>query len=248
MSENIEFTKTVKIMFGQCGFNGKILMEQIMQYCADFVTELYTQNGQSRKFLNEHGYIQMVSRTSLHINRLPCENEILKITVREEKPEGFQMMRYYKFSTEQDELLIEGKSLWVIVEPKTRQIIHPQKFEFCIKSESTTPFEKKPGKIKFSSDELKFLGEQKILLSHLDPNGHLTNSRYINFALDFLPEEYQTKTFTDLKLNFCKEIKKDKIMYVFAVFDDKNNKITVAGKHQNEIKSESAFECELLYK
>lgn len=242
-----ELTKIVKIMFGQCGFDGKILLEQVMQYCADFVTELYAKNGQSREFLNERGYVQMVSRASFHIDRLPRENEIVKITVREEKPEGFQTARYYNFSTEQGERLIEGKSLWVIVEPKTRQIVSPEKFEFRIKSESQTPFEKKPGKIKFSSDELKFLGEQKILLSHLDPNGHLTNSRYINFALDFLPEEYQLKNFTDFKLNFCKEIKKGEIMYVYAVFDDDAAKITIAGKTRNDAKSESSFECELLY-
>ena len=139
MSENneqkYEITKEVKIMFGQCGYDGKLHLEQVMQYCADLVTDLYTQNGQSRAFLNSHGYIQMVSRSSLHINRLPCENEKIFITVREEKPEGFQMMRYYKFSNENNEILIEGKSLWVIVEPSSREVISPDKFEFCIKSD-----------------------------------------------------------------------------------------------------------------
>ena len=70
-----EITKEVKIMFGQCGYNGKLHLEQVMQYCADLVTDLYTQNGQSRAFLNTHGYVQMVSRSSIHINRFPCENE-----------------------------------------------------------------------------------------------------------------------------------------------------------------------------
>lgn len=243
-----EITKEVKIMFGQCGYNGKLHLEQVMQYCADLVTDLYTQNGQSRAFLNSHGYVQMVSRSSIHINRFPCENEKIIITVREEKPEGFQMMRYYNFSDEKGEKLIEGKSLWVIVEPVTREVISPDKFEFCIKSDSQTPFERKPGKIRFSSDLLQYLGEQKILLSHLDPNGHLTNSRYINFALDFLPEKYQEKTITDFKLNFCKEIKKGESMYIFGIFDDEAQKIIVAGKYQNNVKSESSFECELIYK
>ena len=82
----------------------------------------------------------------------------------------------------------------------------------------------------------------------MDPNGHLTNSRYINFALDFLPENYQEKNITDFKLNFCKEIKKGETMYIYAIFDDNSKKIIVAGKHQNDVKSESSFECELIYK
>ena len=158
------------------------------------------------------------------------------------------MMRYYNFSNVNNETLIEGKSLWVIVKPVSREIVSPDKFEFCIKSDSQTPFERKPGKIRFSSDSLQYLGEQKILLSHLDANGHLTNSRYINFALDFLPENYQEKNITDFKLNFCKEIKKGETMYIYAIFDDNSKKIIVAGKHQNDVKSESSFECELIYK
>ena len=95
---------------------------------------------------------------------------------------------------------------------------------------------------------MQYLGEQTVLLSHLDPNGHLTNSRYINFALDYLPEIYQKKTITDFRLNFCKEIKKGEKMYIFGIFDDQVQKIIVAGKYQNDVKSESSFECELIYK
>ena len=37
-------------------------------------------------------------------------------------------------------------------------------------------------------------------------------------------------------------------MYIFGIFDDQVQKIIVAGKYQNDVKSESSFECELIYK
>lgn len=246
--DKIGFCGETKVLFGQCGANKHIHLTEIMEYCADFVMEMYTQNGQDRQFMNDHGYIQMVSRSSIHINRLPAENEVMTIRVREEKPEGFQLMRYYDFVSDSGEMLVQGKSLWVIVEPETRAIVAPANFEYLLQSEVQTEFDKKPGKIKVPA-ELEFLGDQKILLSHLDPNGHLTNAKYINFAIDFLPDSYQEKEITDFRLNFCKEIKKNEIMHIFGSFDDENKKIVVVGKRDiQEGKMESSFECELFYK
>ena len=221
-----------------------------MEYCADNVMEMYNQKGQSRQVMADHGYVQMVSRSSFHINRLPYENEIITVTVREEKPEGFQLMRYYDFKTQTGEMLILGKSLWVIVTPDTREIVKPEDFECLIKSDLQTEFEKNPGKIK-TKVELQHLGDQKILLSHLDPNGHLTNAKYINFAIDYLPQKFQEKEITDFRLNFCKEMKKDEIMHIYGFFDEENKRIVVVGKRtlpEDPEKSESSFECEIFYK
>lgn len=247
--DKLGFCGETKVLFGQCGSNKHIHLTEIMEYCADFVIEMYNQNGQDRQYLSEHGYVQMVSRSSFHINRLPVENEILTVQVREEAPEGFQLMRYYDFKNSAGEMLIQGKSLWVIVEPETRGVVSPANFEYLIKSQEKIEFANKPGKIKVPSD-LEFLGDQKILLSHLDPNGHLTNAKYINFAIDFLPDSYQDKEITDFRLNFCKEIRKNEIMHIYGYFDDENHKIVVVGKHTvpGTGNMENSFECELFYK
>ena len=246
--DGLSITAETKILFGQCGANKCMHLTELMEYCADYVTELYTQKGATRQVLNDKGYIQMVSRSSIHINRMPVENEVITITAREEKPEGFQTMRYYEFKTSDGESLIQGKSLWVTVNPETRAVVSPANFEFLIPSEIQTPFEKAPGRIKVPADA-QLLGEQKILLSHLDPNGHLTNAKYINFAIDFLPEEYQQKEITDFRLNFSKEMKKGEIMQIYGYFDDENHKILVSGKRTDEEgKLESSFDCELFYK
>ncbi|MBQ0040042.1 MAG: acyl-[acyl-carrier-protein] thioesterase [Treponema sp.] len=248
--DGTEICGETKVLFGQCGSNRCLHLTELMEYFADYAIELYTQKGYDRQKLNDMGFVHMVSRSSIHINRMPGENEMMTVKVREEKPEGLQLMRHYDFISEKGEVLVEGKSLWVIVEPKTRAIVAPGKFQYLIKSEVQTEFERKPGKIKIP-EELEFLGDQKILLSHLDPNGHLTNAKYINFAIDFLPEEYQQKEITDFRLNFCKEIKKNEIMHVYGSFDDENRKIVVVGKRDipdSEGKTESSFECELFYK
>ena len=244
--DGISVENETKILFGQCGPDKRIHLTEVMEYCADFVTDLYALRGQNRDFLAEHGYAQMVSRASFHINRLPKENDEVLITVREEKPEGVQFMRYYQFKDlASGEVLIEGKSLWVVVNPETRAIVIPAKFEFLAKSDLKTESVCKPGRIKIPEDAQK-IGEQKILYSMIDGNGHLTNAKYINFALDFLPEEYQARQISDFKLNFCKEIRKSDTMIVNAAFDAAENRVFVEGKIASS--GERSFECEILYR
>lgn len=275
-------TAETKILFGQCGEDKRIHLTEVMEYCADFVTDFYARRGQNRDFLSEHGYAQMVSRSSFHINRLPVENDEVSITVREEKPEGVQLMRHYEFrDLKSGELLIEGKSLWVIVNPETRAVVFPSNFEFLAKpasvlsessvsSESPSPL-LKPGRIKIP-ENLERLGDQKILSSMIDGNGHLTNAKYINFAIDFLPEECQKKQVSDFRINFCKEIRKGDTMQVNAFFPDESaeenpdeqksagqksvsqntenqhggkKRVLVEGKIASS--GERSFECEIIY-
>lgn len=244
--DGISVENETKILFGQCGPDKRIHLTEVMEYCADFVTDLYALRGQNRDFLSEHGYAQMVSRSSFHINRLPKENDEVLITVREEKPEGVQFMRYYQFKDlASGEVLIEGKSLWVVVNPETRAIVIPAKFEFLAKSDLKTESVCKPGRIKIPEDVQK-IGEQKILYSMIDGNGHLTNAKYINFALDFLPDEYQGKQISDFKLNFCKEIRKGDTMIVNVAFEAAENRVFVEGKIASS--GERSFECELVYR
>ncbi len=239
-------TAESKLLFGMCGPDKRVHLTEVMEFCADYVTDLYTQRGQNRDFLSEHGYAQMVSRSSFHIERLPKENDEIRVLVREEKPEGIQLMRHYEFrDMNTDELLIVGKSLWVIVNPATRDVVVPAKFEFLAKSDVQTEAEcVKPGRIRIP-DGTVHLGSQKILYSMIDGNGHLTNAKYINFATDFLPEEYQKKNVRDFRLNFCKEIRMGDTMQVNAFFDDQANKIFVEGKIAST--GERSFECELVF-
>ena len=247
LNDGITLLNEKKILFGQCGPDKRLHLSEVMQYCSDYVTELYTQRGYDRDFLVEHGYAQMVSRSSFHIYDLPKENDVITISVREEKPEGPQLMRCYEFKdSKSNQLLIVGKSLWVIVEPKTRAVVFPNRFEFLAKSDVETREEcAKPGRIKFP-EKLVHLSDQKIIYSMIDGNNHLTNSKYINFAIDYLPEQYQSKEITDFRLNFCKEIRKDDTMQVNAFFNNEENKILVEGKIASD--GERSFECELIYK
>jgi len=77
----------------------------------------------------------------------------------------------------------------------------------------------------------------------MDANGHTNNSKYINFVLDSLPEEYQNMTYKDFKINYSKEALLNDEISIEADLTTSENKIVIAGINKNE----TCFECELYY-
>ena len=88
---------------------------------------------------------------------------------------------------------------------------------------------------------MKLLEERKVRFSEIDSNNHVNNSKYADFALDCLPEEYYQKDFTDIRINYATEMRLGETIGLYANFSD--GKICVTGKHADDV----CFECELFY-
>ena len=92
-------------------------------------------------------------------------------------------------------------------------------------------------------DNLEKLGERKILYSDIDGNGHMNNARYGSFVMDFLPSEYQNKSWSDFRINYNKEAVLGEMIELYGTFCDENKKISMIGKQGQNI----CFEAELFY-
>ena len=101
------------------------------------------------------------------------------------------------------------------------------------------------GKIR-EPENMEKLGEREAGYSDMDANGHMNNSRYAAFIMDFLPEELQKKEIDVFKINFAKEARKGDIISIYAGVPEAEteNKITVVGKSGEHV----CFESELTFK
>ncbi len=237
------FVTETRIYFGQCNNKKELNLSQVLQFCADLATEDFAQRGMSRDRMVSEGFAMLVSRSAFRIHRLPKEGEEIVITTREEKPEAIQMIRSYDFETKSGEKLITGKSQWLFAHPQTRRIIPVSKFTMREPNELEIEHDcPNPGKIKIPENLEKF-GEQQVLPSLIDGNNHLTNSKYSDLAMDYLPMEFYRKPVKDFRLNYCKEAYLGDMVEIFGAINREENKITVTGKN----KGETSFEAEIIY-
>jgi len=238
------FSREVKLYFADCDIHKHIHMATVLQLTADTGVEDYHQRGITFDRLQDEGYAFLVSRVAMRFHKIPIANQFLTIKTWERGIIGMQVFRDYEIvDTETSELLVSGRSSWLIVNPSTKRILKPKEFTMRdIPSSDKVVDSLECGKIQ-SIDSPSLFDERKIRYSDLDANGHMNNSRYGSYIMDSLPSKYQDFTFTDFRINYSHEASKGDLISMYGSVDKDAKKITVTGKHDNVI----CFESELYY-
>ena len=133
------------IYFSQCNANKDLSLHELLKITSDIAVEDYRQRGMSRKILKDNGFGILVSRCSYRIHKWPKENQFIELETWEEKPQALQFMRGYKILDENKNILVSGKSSWLLVDINERRILPLKKFtlrtppEFCIDLDCDKP-------------------------------------------------------------------------------------------------------------
>lgn len=240
--DDFTFYKDEKLAFTHCTPDRKMSLSELFRFTSDSAGEDFALRNMSWPFLSEKGLAIILSRVSYHIIRLPNADETITLKTWESAPQGPLCTRNYEiYKYNSDEVLVKGQSLWTILDFKNHKLMPAKAYPYRPSPTVVTDFEGiKCGKIPLP-ENMQDLGTKTIYYSDLDANGHSNNSKYINFVLDLLPPEFQTKSYKDIRLNYSKETKLGNILQIKAAFEQ--NKIVAVGL----VDGVSSFELELYY-
>lgn len=243
-TEDLVFNKQFYLSFAQCTPDRKMCWSEILRITTDAAGEDFTDRDMSWQFLQEKGLVIIVSRVAFHVERMPVYDSIVTLKTYEAAPQGPLCTRMFELiDPETNELLIKGQTLWTILDLKNQRLMPAKAYPYRPTPENVAEFEGiKAGKISIPAN-IETVGKHVIQYSELDANGHTNNSKYINFAIDALPPEFQSKPVKDLRLNYSKEAHLGDELTIRAVYNSEENKYTIQGL-VNEV---SSFECELYY-
>ena len=241
---DLTFNQQTKLTFAQCDKNGRLTWAELLRLTSDGAGEDFGMRGMGWKFLMENGIFFVVSRSSYHITKMPVAEQFITLQTWEEVAQGPLTTRRYKIiDTQTGEVLVTGFSLFIIINSKTRRLIPAKNFKMRPAPERTTEYDGiAPGKITIP-ETMTQLGSHKIVFSDLDSNGHTNNSKYMNFVIDSLPENFQNQQFKNLRINYSKEAHLNETINIMANINETTKKITILGL----INTESSFEAELYY-
>lgn len=241
--EDGTFNTETMVYFGDCAKKGTLALDKLLRLTSDLAVEDYNQRGFSRQYLLDNNFAILVSRVTFRFHSMPKENQKITVSTWEEKSEPLQFVRQYEIKdSETNEKLITGLSTWLLVDPVARRIMPTKKFTLRPEPNLNKGHDcMDPGKI-ILPNNLSNIEERTIRYSDLDTNGHTTNSRYGSFIMDAIPE-YQTKNFTDFRINYSKEAMLGQQMQILSSYDEENKKIIVVGKTE----AGTSFESELYY-
>lgn len=241
--ENGCFCRESRLYFGQCTGNNKMSLQEILLFTSDTAVEDYYLRGLSWGFLYERGFVIMLARLSLAIERLPSANEEILLRTWEEAPQGLQLTRSYHMTTAEGETLLRGHSTWLVVNPETRRIIKPDLFTI---RPVPTYYESFPGipcgKIT-PPDNATLVEERRIGWSEMDGNRHMNNSRYGAYASDCLPEKWREETPKNIRFNFSKEAVLGEKVQLYCSEIEEKKQVIITIKQDNV----TCFEAEFSY-
>ncbi len=237
--ENKFFHVQQTLYFSQCRADKNLSLHELLKITSDVAVEHYKQLGLPREFLMENGFGILVSRCSYRIHQWPKENQFIEIVTWEEKPQALQLMRCYKILDENKNVLVSGKSTWIVIDINERRIIPTKKFTLREAPDFSVDLDcDLPSKI-VQPENMKLLDTHYIKFSDIDANNHTNNARYAAFIEDALPCEFRNKNAKDFKINFAQEAILGDSVEIYGCTED--NKLTIVGKTPESISFEAVL-------
>jgi len=196
------YKEKMKVNFYDLDYKKRVKISALLKMSAEIAGSDYIFRGLDHEFLWENGYVFLLSRISLHIERFP-QGSFLDASTWECGKKGAMFLRGYELC-ENGEICADGISGWVVANPNTRKIIRPSAFpwlmpQFCDKGVKALPIDK------IQAENLEPVGEHVVKISDLDANGHVYNANYADIAANFLPEDFYEGDISDFRINFINE-------------------------------------------
>ena len=233
------FYKDIEIRFYDCDKQKRARLETVMRYMSDIGGIAYAAKGYTHTWLWDHNSVFLLSRVSIHVNKMPVSDEVVTIETWERKIKGALFYRDVVFYNTEGESLIECSTAWVLANPHTRSIMKPSAFEgeVCAYDEKVANC-LAPSRLKLEDDVVE-VSKRRIVYSDIDANNHVYNAVYGAIACDNLSEHLLEKGIVDFQINFKQEAVLGEELTIKV--KEYENSAVVVGTIENGISFESKF-------
>ena len=129
-----------------------------------------------------------VTRNRVVIHRLPLVGETVRMHTWPVTPTRTAYPRAMEGYDAQGNLLFQVMSLWVLMDIEKRSLVLPGRSGLVVPGITRGTELPVPGSILPTPAQQTM--ERRVVYSELDRNGHMNNSRYLDWTMDLLPAEY----------------------------------------------------------
>ncbi|WP_010094265.1 acyl-[acyl-carrier-protein] thioesterase [Ornithinibacillus scapharcae] len=240
MQPTTRYTKNYHIDLGDVDFQRKLKLSALFRYFQD-AANLAAENlgvGITQLF-EKYGVAFVLMRIRVDIIRTPMLDEEITIETWPLKPGKLEFERDYIVRDKNGEVIAKAVSVWVIMDLNKRRLKRSE----SINLEYPELIEERAidvalAKLK-ATDELETVYHKTIGYSDIDFNGHLNNSKYIDYIMDcFALEEHQRYHTSSIEVNYLNEVMPgDTLLIKKDVSKLEDNFVLVEGIREEDGKS-----------
>ena len=218
--------------------NLEIKLSSLTRYMQQVATDNACDIGFGHKQLSKERHMWVIIRMQMHINRLPKLDEEFYISTHPGDSKAFLYFRHFEVYDVHNKLLAVASSSWVVLNYDTRKVVI-RPFDKPIPSETNKDDIPLPEKVVGQAPNL--VDSRKARYSEVDMNGHINNTRYVDYIQDMHDTAFfKENRISKILINFEKEIKEgDQI----SLFSNNDSPEVIVGKVNDQI----SFAAQLEY-
>ena len=184
-----DFSKTFKITADQVTPFQYLRPSSLLRYLQELSIEHTEELGMPRQYTLDKGLLWVVAKQHIEIKRMPKYDETITISTWPSKTMHVLFPRSYEVKDKDGNVIIEGASIWALIDIKTRKMINPNEHGIVVEDLSNG----RPFNIPLSNRipfDLTQNGEILAQFSFCDLNGHINNTSYLDIAENMIPIEF----------------------------------------------------------
>lgn len=202
------YSKKYHIDLSDVDFMKKLKLSTLFIYFQDIASLAAEELGLGIETLEkEHGLAWVLMKIRVDIIRNPSLDEEITMETWPQKPKKLEFERDYLVRDKQGKTIIRAVSSWVIMDLKERKLKRSSAAPIQYSSvKEERAIDCKLGKIK-GFNQLDAVYNKVIGYSDVDFNGHLNNSRYVDYMMDcFSMEEHRNNEVKSVEVHFSNEV------------------------------------------
>jgi acyl-ACP thioesterase len=203
MSNDI-FSRDFHLMLSDTDRFRRLRLSVLFRMFQDLSVLHAEQIGAGRELTLDRGFLWIVSKVSLEFSRIPVYGEDITLKTWPGSMSHVLFPRFYQLEGRCGEVLAHASSLWALIDGKKRTVVIPKNHGISVRGLSVGGELPLPGPI--HCPEADTLSRRTVLYSETDMNGHMNNSRYLDWADDCLDSSvHKEMTLKKLQINFMSE-------------------------------------------
>lgn len=220
--------------------NFDLKMSSFFKMMQDIAVEHSEMLGVGHHQTIDKGVIWIINRFQVQVNEMPKYRQNVILKTYPGKTNKFIFPRHFILLDENNNVLIRASSTWLVLSKDTRRIVMSP-FE-----NNDLPYEVDEGELpmpgKIEASDTYFIENRKVRYNDIDLNGHLNNTKYIDYIFDLHNSSFYSKyVVKDLLINYNHEIKDGDVVELYS---NGGNPESISGR----INGLNIFDVKITYK
>ena len=198
--------KQVRICSSDCDRFQCLRLSALFSMLQEISISDVERTGLTREKTLDRGLLWVISRMRVELERPIYYGETITISTIAGKRAHMMFPRYYEVRDEQNSVILRGSAIWLLISQKTREAIIPEQEAIDIPGVEENGMPPLPMGLRTIESDIPAI-IRKVMYSDIDLNGHMNNTRYLDWIDDMYDMHFHEVTrFRVLQINYLKEL------------------------------------------